>query len=109
MKLATTLLDVAGRHETDEALVDGPVGLDAAAVVRHAGVVSAGLAGLRVEPGERVAILLPNGCPTTRSTRRYWSRAWPKYISSQIASSLWVSTSSPARYREISRSPTNRR
>ena len=44
-----------------------------------------------------------------RSGRRYWSRAWPKYISSQIASSWWVSTSSPPRYREISRSPTNRR
>jgi hypothetical protein len=44
-----------------------------------------------------------------RSGRRYWSRAWPKYISSQIASSLCVSTSSPPRYREMSRSPTNRR
>jgi hypothetical protein len=36
------------------------VGLDDAAAVRHAGVASAGLAGLGVEPGERVAILLPN-------------------------------------------------
>ena len=45
----------------------------------------------------------------TRSAERYWSRAWPKYISSQIASSLWVSTNSPPRYREISMCPTNRR
>jgi acyl-CoA synthetase (AMP-forming)/AMP-acid ligase II len=56
-----TLLDVAGRHDTDEALVDGPVRLDYAAVVRHASAVAAGLARLGVEPGERVAILLLNG------------------------------------------------
>ncbi|MCW2743833.1 MAG: fatty-acid--CoA ligase [Mycobacterium sp.] len=61
MNLATALLDVARRHATDEALVDGPVRLDYAAVVRQAGAVAAGLAGLGVEPGDRVAILLPNG------------------------------------------------
>jgi non-ribosomal peptide synthetase component E (peptide arylation enzyme) len=53
VNVATTLLNVAGRHDTDEALVDGPVRLDYTAVVRHAGAVSAGLAGLGVEPGER--------------------------------------------------------
>ena len=33
MNVATTLLDVAGRHDTGEALVFGPVRLDYAAVV----------------------------------------------------------------------------
>jgi acyl-CoA synthetase (AMP-forming)/AMP-acid ligase II len=61
MNLGATLLEVAERHGAEEALVDGPVRLDHAAVVRHARAVAAGLAERGVEPGERVAILLPNG------------------------------------------------
>jgi len=41
VNVATRLLDVAGRHDTGEALVAGPVRLDYAAVVRPAGAVSA--------------------------------------------------------------------
>jgi fatty-acyl-CoA synthase len=61
VNVAAMLLDVAERHDTGEAFVGGPVRLDYAGVARHAGAVSAGLARLVVEPGERVAILLPNG------------------------------------------------
>jgi fatty-acyl-CoA synthase len=59
--VATMLLGVAAEHGAREALVDGPTRLDHAAVLRHAVAASAGLAGRGVEPGDRVAILLPNG------------------------------------------------
>jgi fatty-acyl-CoA synthase len=59
--VATMLLGVAGEHGAREALVDGPTRLDHAAVLRRAAAASAGLAGRGVEPGDRVAILLPNG------------------------------------------------
>ena len=49
-----------------------------------------------------------SSCCMTRAFA-YPSRACPKYISSQIASSLWVSASSPPRYGKISLSPVNRR
>jgi acyl-CoA synthetase (AMP-forming)/AMP-acid ligase II len=58
MNLATMLIDVAEEHGSREALVDGSVRFDYRAMVRHAKAVAAGL---DVEPGDRVAILLPNG------------------------------------------------
>lgn len=58
MNIASMLLDVAEEHGGREALVDGPVRLDYRAVLRHAKAIAAVL---DVEPGDRVAILLPNG------------------------------------------------
>ena len=58
MNLATTLFDVAEEHGTREALVDGPVRFDYRTLLRRAKAVAAAL---DVEPGDRVAILLPTG------------------------------------------------
>src|SRR3954470_7731259 len=54
------LLQVAAEHGKREALVDGRLRLDHAPVLRRAAVVAARLRSLGVEPGDRVAILLPN-------------------------------------------------
>ncbi|MGP4014659.1 class I adenylate-forming enzyme family protein [Saccharopolyspora sp. 5N708] len=59
--LAELLLEVADEHANREALVDGARRLDYAAMLRHAAGASARLAALGVEPGDRVAVLLPNG------------------------------------------------
>src|SRR5262249_17280131 len=58
VNLATMLYDVAEEHGDREALVDGATRLDFRAVLGRAKAIAAGL---DVEPGDRVAILLPNG------------------------------------------------
>ncbi|MFI7616201.1 class I adenylate-forming enzyme family protein [Nonomuraea terrae] len=59
--IASMLLAVAKEHGSREALVDGPRRLDYAAVSRRARAAAARLAALGVRPGDRVAVLLPNG------------------------------------------------
>ncbi|QRP44801.1 class I adenylate-forming enzyme family protein [Amycolatopsis sp. FDAARGOS 1241] len=59
--LPAMLLAVAERHGPSEALVDGELRLSHGEMVRRAAVVSTRLRELGVEPGDRVAILLPNG------------------------------------------------
>ncbi|MEV4601696.1 AMP-binding protein [Amycolatopsis sp. NPDC049253] len=59
--LPAMLLDVAERHGPGEALVDGETRISHADMVRRSAVVATRLGELGVEPGDRVAILLPNG------------------------------------------------
>ncbi|WP_326568785.1 AMP-binding protein [Amycolatopsis rhabdoformis] len=59
--LPAMLLDIAGRHGPSEALVDGETRISHADLVRRSAVVATRLRELGVEPGDRVAILLPNG------------------------------------------------
>ncbi|MEU4672883.1 AMP-binding protein [Amycolatopsis sp. NPDC023774] len=59
--LPAMLLDVAGRHGPGEALVDGETRISHADMVRRSAVVATRLRELGVAPGDRVAILLPNG------------------------------------------------
>ncbi|HEY4020655.1 MAG TPA: AMP-binding protein [Pseudonocardiaceae bacterium] len=59
--VAAMLLDAVRAHGDQEAIVDGPTRLDYAALARHAAAAAVRLAELGVEPGDRVAILLPNG------------------------------------------------
>src|SRR3954451_5487197 len=54
------LLQVAAEHGEREALVDGRLRMKHARVLHRAAVVAARLRSLGVEPGDRVAILLPN-------------------------------------------------
>jgi acyl-CoA synthetase (AMP-forming)/AMP-acid ligase II len=54
------LLQVAAEHGKREALVDGRLRMDHAQVLHRAAVVAARLRSLGAEPGDRVAILLPN-------------------------------------------------
>jgi acyl-CoA synthetase (AMP-forming)/AMP-acid ligase II len=54
------LLEVASAHGDREALVDGPVRMTHSQLLSRAAVVAARLRARGVEPGDRVAILLPN-------------------------------------------------
>ncbi|MFE6555535.1 AMP-binding protein [Streptomyces sp. NPDC057746] len=53
-------IEIAHEHGSREALVDGPVRLEHAEVLRRAATVAVRLRNKGVEPGDRVAILLPN-------------------------------------------------
>ena len=59
--LPEMLLDVAARHGALEALVDGATRISHADLLRRSAVVATRLRELGVVPGDRVAILLPNG------------------------------------------------
>src|SRR4051812_5140377 len=54
------LLHIAAEHGKREALVDGQLRMDHAQLLHRAAVAAARLRSLGVEPGDRVAILLPN-------------------------------------------------
>jgi fatty-acyl-CoA synthase len=59
--IGTMLVESVRAHGDREAVVDGPVRLDYAALAQHAAAAAGRLAELGVAPGDRVAILLPNG------------------------------------------------
>ena len=58
--VSAMLLQVAAGHGGREALVDGRLRMDHAQLLHRTAVVAARLRSLGVEPGDRVAILLPN-------------------------------------------------
>ncbi|MBQ0888727.1 AMP-binding protein [Streptomyces sp. RM72] len=58
--LPQMFIEVAARHGSREALVDGPIRLTHAEVLQRAVTVAHRLRGRGVAPGDRVAILLPN-------------------------------------------------
>ncbi|MEW2500020.1 AMP-binding protein [Amycolatopsis sp. NPDC047767] len=59
--VAGRFVEVAGAHAAREALVDGPVRLKHQDALRHSTAVAVRLLARGIAPGDRVAILLPNG------------------------------------------------
>ena len=59
--IADMLIDVSAAHGEREAIVDHDVRLSYADLLQHAAAAAGRLRDLGVEPGDRVAILLPNG------------------------------------------------
>ncbi|WP_220296869.1 class I adenylate-forming enzyme family protein [Streptomyces sp. MBT84] len=77
--LPRMFIEIAHEHGSREALVDGPVRLEHAEVLRRAATVAVRLRNKGVKPGDRVAILLPN-C---------WQYA-VAYIGAQLAGAIAV-------------------
>lgn len=77
--LPRMFIEIANEHGSREALVDGSVRLDHAEVLRRAATVAVRLRDRGVEPGDRVAILLPNS----------WQYA-VGYIGAQLAGAIVV-------------------
>ena len=73
MNLALTLLAAAERHGEGEALVDGELRLDYAALQRRAAEVAGGLAELGLKQGDPLCVLLGNGHQTVEL---YWAAQW---------------------------------